>query len=99
VRPPILKIKKLNSIKRYFRIGREDIGYLAFILESYSGLAVLRTIDSRKAIVEILIAPQSCDLFEDLMANLRHKEKLNIIPITIYKNKIIYKKMKSEIGT
>ena len=73
----------MKSIKRYFKVNREDISYLTFILESYSGLAVVRTIDSREAIIEILIAPQNGDLFEDLMLNLKHKEKLKLLPGTI----------------
>ncbi len=39
--------------KRFFRISRTQIAYLRFILESYDGLAFVRTLDSREAIVEI----------------------------------------------
>jgi len=88
----------LKSIRRYFRVNREDIGYLTFILESYSGLAVVRTIDSKEALIEILIAPQNGDLFDDLIFNLRHKEKLQLIPITIDNQKVNDKQTQSEIG-
>ena len=88
----------MKSIKRYFRVKREDIGYLTFILESYSGLAVVRTIDSREALIEILIAPQNGDLFEDLIFNLIHKEKLKLIPATIDNNKVNGKQIQSGLG-
>lgn len=88
----------MKSIKRYFKVRRKDIGYLTFILESYSGLAVVRTIDSREAIIEILIAPQNGDLFEDLMFNLKHKEKLKLIPVTINDNQINDNQIQTELG-
>jgi hypothetical protein len=40
-------------VKRYFRLSRSRIAYLRFILESYDGLAFVRTLDSREAVVEI----------------------------------------------
>jgi hypothetical protein len=40
-------------IKRYFSLARAHIGYLRFILESYDGLAFVRTLDPRQAVVEI----------------------------------------------
>jgi hypothetical protein len=86
----------LKSIKRYFRVKKEDIGYLTFILESYSGLAVIRTIDSREALIEILISPQNGDLFEDLIFHLDHKEKLKLISVTIDNNNVNDLKNKSE---
>ncbi len=39
--------------KKYFRLPREQIGFLRFILESYDGLAFARTLDSRLALVEV----------------------------------------------
>jgi hypothetical protein len=83
----------LKSLRRYFKVNREDIGYLTFIIESYSGLAVLRTIDSKEGLIEILITPQNGDLFEELIANLGHKEKLKLIPVTIGKNNVIKNKV------
>jgi hypothetical protein len=41
----------------YFRVRREDIAYLKFIIESYEGMAVLRTCDPREAVVELMVAP------------------------------------------
>lgn len=40
-------------LKKYYRLSRRQIGYLRFILESYDGLAFVRTLDSRQAMVEI----------------------------------------------
>ena len=40
-------------LKRYFSLSRSRIAYLRFILESYDGLAFVRTLDPGKAVVEI----------------------------------------------
>jgi len=41
----------------YFRLRRKDIAYFKFIIESYEGMAVVRTKDPREAVVELMIAP------------------------------------------
>ena len=47
----------MDTHSRYFRIRREDIAYFKFIIESYEGMAVVRTKDPHEAIVELMIAP------------------------------------------
>lgn len=41
----------------FLRVRRKDIAYLKFIIESYEGMAVVRTKDPVQAIVELMIAP------------------------------------------
>jgi hypothetical protein len=47
----------MDTVQWYFRIKRSDIAYMKFILESYEGLGVLRTIDPREGIVEVMVPP------------------------------------------
>ena len=47
----------MDTYSRYFRIRRKDIAYFKFIIESYEGIAVVRTKDPDEAIVELMIAP------------------------------------------
>jgi len=47
----------MDTHSRFFRIRREDIAYFKFIIESYEGMAVVRTKDPNEAIVELMIAP------------------------------------------
>ena len=47
----------MDTVQWYFRINRRDIAYMKFILESYEGLGVLRTIDARSGIVEVMVPP------------------------------------------
>jgi hypothetical protein len=35
----------MDTVQWYFKIESRDIAYMKFILESYEGLGVLRTID------------------------------------------------------
>ena len=41
----------------YLRLRRADIAYLKFIIESYEGMAVVRTRDPSEAVVELMVAP------------------------------------------
>jgi len=43
--------------KKYYLLPKAAIAYLKFILESYDGLAFVRTLDAREALVEIAYPP------------------------------------------
>jgi hypothetical protein len=47
----------MDTVSRYFRLRRKDIAYFKFIIESYEGMAVVRTKDPHEAIVELMVAP------------------------------------------
>ena len=47
----------MDTTDKYYRIRRKDIAYFKFIIESYEGMAVVRTKDPSGAIVELMIAP------------------------------------------
>ena len=47
----------MDTHSRYFRLRREDIAYFKFIIESYEGMAVVRTKDPHEAVVELMVAP------------------------------------------
>ena len=50
-------IKGMDTQTKYIRLHREDIAYFKFIIESYEGMAVVRTKDPYEAIVELMVAP------------------------------------------
>lgn len=54
---PLLREKKMDMQSRYYRMRREDIAYFKFIIESYEGMAVVRTKDPREAVIELMVAP------------------------------------------
>jgi hypothetical protein len=54
----------MDLIEIYLRIQREDIALIKFIIESYEGIGIVRTIDRKKATVVVLAMP-------DLIAHVR----------------------------
>jgi len=47
----------MDTHSQYLRLRRQDIAYFRFIIESYDGMAVVRTKDPHEAIVELMVAP------------------------------------------
>ena len=56
--------------KRYYHVHRREIGFLRFLIESYDGLMFLRTLDNRKALIEIAYSPSRRHDAESLLAAL-----------------------------
>ncbi len=70
----------METIRRVFWVDRAEIAYLRMTFESYDGMAVVRTLDPQKALIEILIAPGCQDLIEELVNDLVKKEGIKLIP-------------------
>jgi hypothetical protein len=69
----------MESIKRTFLVDRSEINYLRITLESYDGMAVVRTLDPHAAKIEIMISPGCEDLVDELVASLVDDEGLSIV--------------------
>jgi hypothetical protein len=63
----------MDTQSRYFRLRREDIAYFKFIIESYEGMAVVRTKDPHEAIVELMVAPGWEKDVEEVLEGLRRE--------------------------
>jgi hypothetical protein len=61
----------MDTQSRYFRVHRKDIAYFKFIIESYEGMAVVRTRDPHEAIVELMVAPGWEKDLEEVLEGLR----------------------------
>lgn len=61
--------KSMNApfLKRYYHVSRAEIGYLRFILESYDGLAFMRTLEPHVALIEMAFPPSRFRDAEDLL--------------------------------
>jgi hypothetical protein len=64
---------------RYFRVRRQDIAYFKFIIESYEGMAVVRTKDPHEAIVELMVAPGWEKDLEEVLEGLRREMPIESI--------------------
>jgi hypothetical protein len=63
----------MDTQSKYFRLPREDIAYFKFIIESYEGMAVVRTKDPREAIIELMVAPGWEKEVEEVLEGLREE--------------------------
>jgi hypothetical protein len=72
----------LETIRKTCRVDRHEINYIRVTLESYDGMAVVRTMDPEEAVIEILIAPGCETLIEDLLEALRRDENIKIEDLT-----------------
>ena len=69
------------TTRENFLVDRKEISYLRWIIESYDGMAFIKTIDSHKALIELEI-PSGCEgLIYGLLDYLRENEQLRIDPI------------------
>jgi len=50
-------MRMMDTQSRYLRLRRKDIAYFKFIIESYEGMAIVRTKDPYEAVVELMVAP------------------------------------------
>ncbi len=52
---------------RYFMLPPEEIAYVGFLIHSYEGLGVVRTLDGDLGMVEILFSPFMEEELEELL--------------------------------
>jgi len=71
----------METTRVNFHVDRKEISYLRWIIESYDGMAFLKTIDPHQALIELEISP-GCERFIlDLLDHLRINEKIRIAPM------------------
>lgn len=59
-----------EEVTRYFRVERQQMVYLKFILEAYEGLATLSTADQRNGIVSLTCPISFASTVNELVAAL-----------------------------
>lgn len=69
----------MESVRRIFRVDRRDINYLRSTIESYDGMAVVRTVDPHAADIELMIAPGCEELICGLVEHLASSEGLKLV--------------------
>lgn len=57
----------MRDKSRYFLLPPEEIAYVGFVIHSYEGLAVVRTLDGDMGLVEMLLAPDLEGELEELL--------------------------------
>jgi hypothetical protein len=64
----------------YFEVRTEDIAYVKFVIESYEGVGLIRTVDRKKAVIVVLIVEDFLDDGRALLASLQSEINLTEIP-------------------
>jgi hypothetical protein len=62
---------RTDVVEIYLELPPADIAFVKFILESYEGVGVMRTIDRTKALVVLMIAADFLDDARAILASLR----------------------------
>ena len=72
-------MNQTDSIQWLFEVDKKEIAYIVSIFEGYDNLAVVRTVDPSKSIIELMISP---DYLEDT------KQLIHVLSQKIYIRKI-----------
>jgi hypothetical protein len=60
----------MDTISLVIQIPSEEIAFLSFILESYEGVAIARTVDPLQGLVELMIAPDYQEEMREILQDL-----------------------------
>jgi len=69
-----------DVLEIFLCVRRPDIAYIKFIVESYEGVGIVRTIDPHAAIIVILVAPDFAELARDIVAAIKDQVPCVEIP-------------------
>ena len=62
----------MNLYELYFTLRAEDIAYVKFVLESYDGVGIIRTVDRKKAVIVALVVEDFLRTARQLFASLQN---------------------------
>lgn len=62
-------------------MDRREINYLRVTMESYDGMAVVRTLDPHVALIEVMVSPGCESLFSVLLRALVDEELIDMVPV------------------
>ena len=72
---------RMMASKFLFKVERKEINYIQSTIESYDGMAVVRTVDPEEAIIELSISPGCESMILALLDSLREQECIEFIRI------------------
>jgi uncharacterized protein DUF4911 len=87
----------MDLIEIYLRIQREDIALLKFVIESYEGIGIVRTIDRKKATVAVLAMPDSIEDIWAVLESLREEMEWYEIPQPQDQDDWLMERMKNDV--
>jgi len=76
----------MNTVQKYFSVKPKDMAYVKAVVESYVGLAVLRTVDPKGGIMEWMIPPDFLEEVDRLVESLQ--EEIEIEPLESFSDTV-----------
>ncbi len=70
----------MNLCEIFLDLLPKDIAYLKFIIESYEGVGIVRTVDQKRAIVDLLVVEDFMQTALSILASLQLEVSLTEIP-------------------
>jgi hypothetical protein len=70
----------VDTLTLYYRVDASKIVLLKSLLEGYEGLAVVRTADPKKGIVQLLVGPDFLQDLEHILEDLRRHIWIESVP-------------------
>ena len=71
-----------DSINYQYEVDKKDIAYIVSVIEAYDNLAVVRTLDQGRGLIEMLISPDFIDDVNELTENLKKEIPIRKIDIS-----------------
>ena len=60
----------MDTISLIIQIPPEEIAFLSFILESYEGVAIARTVDPHQGLMELMVSPDYQEEMSEILMDL-----------------------------
>jgi hypothetical protein len=60
----------MDTISLIIQVPPQEIAYFSFIMESYEGIAIVRTLDPQKGSVELMVSPHFQEELAAILADL-----------------------------
>jgi hypothetical protein len=60
----------MDTISLLIQIPPQEIAFLSFILESYEGVAIVRTVDPHKGLIELMVSPDYQQEIREILKDL-----------------------------
>ena len=68
----------METNKYIFRADRKELNYLRLIIESYDGMAVVKTLDPHEALIELCVSPGCDTIALELIDSLKKYEGIHL---------------------
>jgi hypothetical protein len=73
---------RTDVVEIRLRLAPADIAYVKFVFESYEGIAVVRTVDRKEAVITLMVAGDFIDEARRILESLRGEVAWEEVPVT-----------------